>query len=117
MRVNERVHVHNERNFPRAKLDSEINVPFLEHGGLYFLSHNKSVHIILFNLKLKKGIGESVQKNRYSKIQIITAKTTIIRTLYVHVNGVIFRQISSIFSFARHALPVRLFPSLPRRRS
>ena len=28
-RANERVHVHNERNFPQAKLDSEINVPFL----------------------------------------------------------------------------------------
>ena len=44
-----------KRNFPQAKLDSEINVPFLlnEHGGLYFLSHNNSVHIILFNLKTK----------------------------------------------------------------
>ena len=28
-RANERVHVHNERNFPPTKLDSEINVPFL----------------------------------------------------------------------------------------
>ena len=38
-RANERVHVRNERNFPQAKLDSEINVRFLllyEHGGLYF---------------------------------------------------------------------------------
>ena len=37
-RVNERVHVHNERTFPQAKLDSEINVCFLlnEHGDLYF---------------------------------------------------------------------------------
>ena len=41
--ANECVHVHNEKNFPRAKLDSEINVPFLlnEHG----------VHNILSNLK------------------------------------------------------------------
>ena len=33
------------RNFPQAKLVSEINVPFLlnEHGDLYFLSHNNSV--------------------------------------------------------------------------
>ena len=36
--VNERVHVHNERNFPQEKLDSEINALFLlkGHGGLYF---------------------------------------------------------------------------------
>ena len=34
-----------ERNFPQAKLDSEINVPFLlnEHGDI-FLSHNNSTH-------------------------------------------------------------------------
>ena len=45
--------VHNERNFPQAKLDSEINVRFLlnEHGDLYFLLHNNSVHIVLLNLK------------------------------------------------------------------
>ena len=50
---NERVNVHNARNFPQAKLDSEINVPFLlnENGDLYFLSHNNSAHIIFFNLK------------------------------------------------------------------
>ena len=47
-----RVHVHNERNFPQAKLDSEINVRFLlnEHGDI-FLLHNNSVHIVLLNLK------------------------------------------------------------------
>ena len=34
--ANERVHVHNEKSFPQAKLDSEINVPFLlnVHGDL-----------------------------------------------------------------------------------
>ena len=34
-------------------LDSEINVRFLlnEHGDLYFLLHNNSVHTILLNLK------------------------------------------------------------------
>ena len=49
--ANERVGVHKERNFPQAKLDSEINVPFLlnQPGDLYFLSHNNSVHISLFN--------------------------------------------------------------------
>ena len=47
------MHVHNERNFPQAELDSEINVPFLlnEHGDLYFLMHDNSVHIVLLNLK------------------------------------------------------------------
>ena len=36
-RKNERVHVHNERNYSQAKLDSEINAGFLlnEHRGLY----------------------------------------------------------------------------------
>ena len=68
----QRVHVHNERNFPQAKLDSEINVRFLlnGHGDLYFLLHNNSVHIILLNLeenlkKLsegKKDIGERVHE-------------------------------------------------------
>ena len=43
----------NETNFPQAKLDSEINVRFLlnEHGDLYFLLHNNSVHIVLLILK------------------------------------------------------------------
>ena len=51
--------------------DSEINACFLlnEHGNLYFLLHNNSVHIILLNEKKgkvigrKKGIGERVQKS------------------------------------------------------
>ena len=62
------MHVHNERNFPQDKLDSETNVPFLlnEYGDLYFLSYN-GVHIILFNFKRflsdrKNDIGESVLK-------------------------------------------------------
>ena len=60
------------RNFPQAKLDSKINVPFLlnEHGDLYFLSHNNSVHIVLFNFlknkinlsHRKKDTGEIAQK-------------------------------------------------------
>ena len=40
-RANERVHLHNERNFPQTKLDSEI-----------FLWLNNGVHVILFNLKI-----------------------------------------------------------------
>ena len=64
------MHVHNKRNFPQAKIDSEISVRFLlnEQGDLYFLLHNNSAHIILLNLKEnkknlsegKKDIGESV---------------------------------------------------------
>ena len=51
MCANERVHVHNERCFPQAKLDSEKNAPVLltEHGEIYFLSHYNSVHIVLLN--------------------------------------------------------------------
>ena len=48
-RSNKRVHLHNERSFPQAKLDNEINVPFIlnEHGDLYILSHNNCGHIIV----------------------------------------------------------------------
>ena len=36
-----------------ARLDSKINARFLlnEHSDLYFLLHNNSVQVILFNLK------------------------------------------------------------------
>ena len=60
-----------------------------EHGDLV-LVHNNSVHIILFNFKkniikisigLKKDMGESVQKNPYYGMQIMTAKTKTKRTL------------------------------------
>ena len=39
MFANDHVHVHNRRNFPQAKLDNKIYVPFLlnEHGDLYFI--------------------------------------------------------------------------------
>ena len=70
-RANERVHIHNERNFPQDKLDGEINVPFLlnehcdlyflshNHCDLYFLSHNNSVYISLFNLRnIKKNLSD-----------------------------------------------------------
>ena len=48
---NERVLVQNVRDFPRSKLDSEINAPILlnKHVDLYFLLHKNIVHIILFN--------------------------------------------------------------------
>ena len=60
------MHVHHDRNFPQAKLDSKINVSFLvnEHGAL-FLSHNNSVHIILFKSKKKKLKNPIGQKKRY----------------------------------------------------
>ena len=47
-------HLHNERNFPQAKLDSEINARFLlnKHGNLYFSLLNNSAYDILFNLKI-----------------------------------------------------------------
>ena len=43
-RANERVHVHNERNFPQANLDSKTNVPlcdvYVPICDRYFLSPN-----------------------------------------------------------------------------
>ena len=48
--AHERVQVPNERDFPQAKLDSEINACFLLHEhATYFLLNNNSVHIILLN--------------------------------------------------------------------
>ena len=84
MLANEQVHVHNERNFPQIKLNSEINVPFLsnEHGDILFLSQNNSAHIILFHLK-NKNFYRREKKNRwkrakhcYSGMQIMTARTS-----------------------------------------
>ena len=71
-RASEYVHVHNIRDFPRARFDSEIKACFLlnKHSKLYFLLHNNSAHVILFYLKQnqknlsegKKDIAESVHK-------------------------------------------------------
>ena len=44
------------RDFLQAKLGSKINVFFSllnKHGGLYFLSHNFSVQMVLSKLKKK----------------------------------------------------------------
>ena len=105
-RANEHEHVHNEGNIPQ---ESEINVIFLlnEHGDILssLIKKNKKTFI-----GQKKG--EIVQKNRYSGMQIMTAKTTTMRTLYVHVvlNGVIFWQISyNIVPYARPFIPVKFF--------
>ena len=100
----------------QAKLDSEINARFLlnEHGNLYFLLLNNSVHVILFNLKifLKKYRKEKRYRwkraqNRYSVIQIMTAT---IRTPYIQVvlNCVILFM-WYCFIDAWHFLPVKLF--------
>ena len=52
-------------------------------------------------------------QNRYSLMQIMTAKITTTRTIYVHVvlSSVIFPQIlHDIVLYARHILPVKFFP-------
>ena len=99
------VHVHNKKNFPQAKLYSEINVRFRlnKHDYLYFLFLYNSVHIILFNLKkitkffieCKKRHGWKSAQNCYCGMQIMTTKTTAIQMLYIHVvlNSVISWQI------------------------
>jgi len=53
--------LQNVRDFPRIKLDREINAPFLlnKHGDLYFLLHKNIVRIVLFNfLKIKKKLSQ-----------------------------------------------------------
>ena len=117
------MHAHSERNFTQAKLDSDVNVRCLlnEHGDLYFLLHNNIVHIILLNLRkeLKKFIGRKKRyrwksaQNRYSVMQIMTAKIRTLQTPYVYVvsNSVMFPQILyDIVLCARLFLPVNFFP-------
>ena len=54
-RTNKRVNLRDERNFPQAKLDSEINARFLlnKQGDLYFSLHNNSVYILSSLIKRK----------------------------------------------------------------
>ena len=61
VRTHERLQVHNERDFSKARLDSEVNARFLsnEVGDLYFLLHKFGVRSIFFKLKnLKKTCVE-----------------------------------------------------------
>lgn len=52
-----RLHVHNVRDFPQAKLDSKINAcfPSNKHADLYFLLHEFGVKIILFKKNCSEG--------------------------------------------------------------
>ena len=72
-----------------------------------------------FKRKLKYFIGRKERywqkraQNRYSVMQIMTAKITTLRTLYAHVvlNSVMLREILYHFVlYARHFLPVKFFP-------
>ena len=101
-RTNEGVQVHNKRNYPRAKFDSERNVRFLfnKHGDLYFSLHNNSVHIILLKKSKKKIIRRKKRyrwnsaQNHYSLMQIMTTTTTrTVWRLYIVLNSEIFQQI------------------------
>ena len=58
-RANERVQVHNVRDFPQTKLDSEINARFLlnDSGQLNFLLYNNSAPVTLLK-KQKKELSE-----------------------------------------------------------
>ena len=99
------------------------NGPFLlnKHGDLYFLLHKNIVHIILLNLEKKnkkicrkeKRYSRKRAQNRYSNMQIMTTKTTTLRTLYVLVvlNCVICpRILYDVVLYAPHFLPIMFFP-------
>ena len=51
-RAHERVRVQNEKDFPQAKLDSEINARFVlnEHGDPHFLMHEFKLHMVIYNI-------------------------------------------------------------------
>ena len=120
--ANERVYKNNKRNFPQAKLHGKINACLLlnEHSDLYFLLHNNSVHIILFNLtknskvfmKWKRRYRWKCAQNRYSGMQIMTAKLNTLHPCH-------FKWCDSSTNFiccSIHAwhcndfLPVKFFP-------
>ena len=72
----------------------------------------------LIKRKLKNFIGRKKRyrrkraRNRHSVMQIMTAKVTTLRTLYVHVvsNSVMFPEIVyHIVLHAQHFLPVKFF--------
>ena len=75
-----RVHVNNLRDSSQAMLDRKINARFLsnQHDDLYFLLHNNNVNCVLF----KKRYSWKRAQNRYSRMQIMTTKTTTRLTLY-----------------------------------
>ena len=54
MHGNKCTDAHYERNFPQAKLDSEINAHFLlnEHGNLYFYIERGLVVFVLIGCSL-----------------------------------------------------------------
>ena len=92
-----------------------------EHGDLYFLLHKNIVHFIFLNLEKKrtKFVGRKKRysrkraQNRYYNMQIMTTKTTTLRTLYVHVvlNCVICPHIlCDTVLYAPHFLPAKFFP-------
>ena len=63
--------------------------------------------------RTKKRYSRKRAQNRYSNMQIMTRKTTTLRTLYIHVvlNGVICPQILyDIVLYAQHFLLVKFFP-------
>ena len=60
------MHIHNKRNFPQAKLDSEINVPFLsnEHSDTCIFYGIIIVYIpVLSSLTKKIKFYQSAKKN------------------------------------------------------
>ena len=102
---------------------NRCDCPFLlnEHGDLYFLLHKKNCTYYppQFRKKIKKFVGRKKRydrkrtQNRYSKMQIMTKKTTTLRMRYLHVflNCVICPQILyDIVLYARRFLPVKFFP-------
>ena len=62
-RAHKRVHVHNVRDFPQIKLDSEINAPFLlnEHGDPHLLFYKFNENNILNKKKIEKNRQKSMK--------------------------------------------------------
>ena len=120
--ANQRVHIQNKRNFPQAKLDSEINARFLlnGHDNVYFLCII-IVYIVSSLIKRKTNTFYREEKKIQTKGCI---KPLLCDAYYdrenndsanalrlVVLNSVMFPQIlNDIVLCARHFLPVKFFP-------
>ena len=79
-RMDERVHIHNIRDFPQARLDREINARFLlnEHGDLflYFRISMRTISLVTEKKnKAKKSMATFLATGINSTGEDITGRT------------------------------------------
>ena len=124
VRANKRLQVHNERNYPQAKLDNWRNKRsfsfklawwpnFYRIIIVYILSSLIENKIYKMLLDRKKDLGESVQKHRTLEYKLCPRKQRLCERFNLCLRRFKccdFPQISyDIVLYARHLLPVRFY--------